>query len=251
MIKRVILFVFLIIFSQGFFQTVDAGFREGVRAYRSKNYDTAREELTPLAKRGNAKAQYVLGLMHLNGRGVDEDEDKATEWFLKAEKGLHVLANKGKRDSQFFLGWMHYKGLGVAKNLKEAAKWFGKSAENGYKSAQFRIGHMYHYGLGVPWDENKAIEWYEKAAIKDNAFGALRIGAIYAQEGLVPRDDIKAVMWYHVAIALAKRNMRRYRRAGVLATQNLEAKRFSVDMFQDDIDKAKKMAKKWLSKYEF
>ena len=164
MIKRVILFVFFIIFSQGFFQTVDAGFREGVRAYRSKNYDSAREELTPLAKQGNARAQYFLGFMHLNGRGVDEDEDKATEWFLKAEKGLRVLANKGKRDSQYFLGWMHYKGLGVAKNLKEAAKWFGKSAENGHKNAQFRIGYMYHYGLGVPWDENKAIEWYEKVS---------------------------------------------------------------------------------------
>jgi TPR repeat protein len=37
-----------------------------------------------LADQGNAEAQYNLGLMYEQGRGVQQDDVKAVKWFQKA-----------------------------------------------------------------------------------------------------------------------------------------------------------------------
>ena len=46
------------------------------------------------AAQGNPSAQRVLGLMYLNGQGVQKDDAKAVAWFLKA-------AAQGDVDAQF------------------------------------------------------------------------------------------------------------------------------------------------------
>ena len=50
-----------------------AGFDEGVAAYDRGDYATALEEWRPIAEQGNADAQYNLGNMYYNGRGVPQD----------------------------------------------------------------------------------------------------------------------------------------------------------------------------------
>ena len=45
-------------------------FQKGLAAYESGDYATALREWKPLAKQGNADAQYNLGLMYANGQGV-------------------------------------------------------------------------------------------------------------------------------------------------------------------------------------
>ncbi len=54
-----------------------AGLDEGVAAYHRGDYATAFREWHPLAKQGNAKAQYNLGVMYGNGLGVPQDEAQA------------------------------------------------------------------------------------------------------------------------------------------------------------------------------
>ena len=54
-----------------------AGLDEGVAAYKRGDYATALREWRPLAKQGNAKAQFVLGVMYDKGRGVPQDYAKA------------------------------------------------------------------------------------------------------------------------------------------------------------------------------
>ncbi len=58
-----------------------AGLDEGVAAYLRADYAAALREWRPLAKQGNAKAQYNLGLMYGKGLGVPQDHVQAHMWF--------------------------------------------------------------------------------------------------------------------------------------------------------------------------
>jgi len=88
-----------------------------------------------LAEQGNAAAQYSLGLMYYDGKGVLRDYNEAVKWFTKA-------AEQGHADSQFFLGQMYYDGKGVLESEDEAVKWLTKAAEQGHKDAQASLLEM-------------------------------------------------------------------------------------------------------------
>ena len=61
-----------------------AGFDEGVAAYERGDYATALREFRPLADQGDAAAQYNLGIMYSEGRGVQQGDAEAVRWFRKA-----------------------------------------------------------------------------------------------------------------------------------------------------------------------
>ena len=112
------------------------------------------------AEQGDADAQWELGYMYAEGRGVEKNDKEAAKWFQKA-------AEQGDADAQYELGRLYAKGKGVEKNDKEAAKWFRKAAEQGRAKAQWELGQMYYEGKGVDQDYEKAMEWIRKAAETD------------------------------------------------------------------------------------
>jgi len=57
-----------------------ADFQKGLTAAQSGDFATALREWTPLAKQGNADAQYNLGLMYYKGDGVPVDYTRAFMW---------------------------------------------------------------------------------------------------------------------------------------------------------------------------
>ncbi len=66
-----------------------ADFSDGVAAYDRGDYATAFSEWKPLAEQGDAAAQYNLGIMYSNGRGVPQDHVQAVKWYRKAaEQGV-------------------------------------------------------------------------------------------------------------------------------------------------------------------
>lgn len=84
---------------------VSGPFEDGVAAYNRKDYAAASALFKPLAEQGNAPAQYSLGLMYRNGRGVPKDDQQAVFWYRKA-------ADQGNADAQYNLG-ITGSGLGV------------------------------------------------------------------------------------------------------------------------------------------
>ena len=76
------------------------------------------------AEQGDATAQYYLGYMYENGRGVSQDNAKAMEWFRKS-------AEQGNTDAQYQLGYMYHNGIGVSKDHTKAAEWYSKAAKGG------------------------------------------------------------------------------------------------------------------------
>ena len=57
-------------------------------AHQRKDYNTVLTFMLPLAEKGNAPAQYALGLRYDKGEGVPQDYKEAVKWFrLSAEQG--------------------------------------------------------------------------------------------------------------------------------------------------------------------
>src|SRR6266436_3067502 len=79
-----LLFVILL-FGAG---TMRAAFADGLSrataAYSRGDYVRAANELSPLALRGNARAQTLLGFMYENGFGVPQAYDAATDLYQRA-----------------------------------------------------------------------------------------------------------------------------------------------------------------------
>jgi len=65
-----------------------ADFQRGYAAFQSGDYAIALREWTPLAKQGDADAQFNLGLMYANGDGVPRDYKTAVKF------GTYLLPNK-------------------------------------------------------------------------------------------------------------------------------------------------------------
>lgn len=75
------------------------------------------------AEQGNAKAQFSLGKMYVEGKGVSKDFKKAAYWCKKAAK-------QGYAKAQFYLGGMYFEGEGVLKDKAKAKYWIQKAYEN-------------------------------------------------------------------------------------------------------------------------
>jgi uncharacterized protein YecT (DUF1311 family) len=92
-------------------------FQKGLTAAQSSDFAAALREWIPLAKQGHASAQYNLGLMYDNGRGVPEDDKTAVKWY-------RLAAEQGDAFAQRNLGRMYAYGQGVPQDAMTAAKWY-------------------------------------------------------------------------------------------------------------------------------
>ena len=84
--------------------------------------------LVERAEKGDADAQYNLGVCYYNGYGDTKDYGEAVKWYRKA-------AEQGHADAQNNLGVCYYNGYGVAQDYGEAVKWYKKAAEQGHVKA--------------------------------------------------------------------------------------------------------------------
>ena len=150
-------------------------FQKGLAAYESGDYATALREWTPLAKQGNATAQFNLGQMYRKGDGVPQDYKTAGKWFALAAK-------QGDASAQFNLGWMYDNGLGVPQDNKTALKWYRLAADQGNADAQYRLGMMYVTGKSVQKDYIRAHMWWSLAASSEESKTASKNRDLIAKE---------------------------------------------------------------------
>jgi len=144
------------------------------------------------AEKGDAQAQYQLGLMYAEGQGVARDEAEAVRWYRKAAEQAFALAQND-------LGSMYARGRGVKQDYAEALRWYRKAAEQGEAQAQNSIGAMYSLGQGVVRDDVEAVRWYRKSAEQGFALAQSNLGAMYAEGRGIAQDGAEAVRWYSKA----------------------------------------------------
>jgi TPR repeat protein len=201
-----------------------ADFDAGLAAYDHGDYATAVREWQPIADRGDANAEYNMGLLFACGQGVPLDYQKAAEWYRKAaEQGvaaaqfnLAVLyangngvphsnqqaaewfrkaAESGVVAAEAILGDIYYNGDGIERNYAEAEKWYREAAEQGIASAQFGLGVMYDIGQGVTQNYEEANQWYTKAAEAGYAPAMINLGILYYNAQGEKRDLVQAYAW--------------------------------------------------------
>ena len=164
--------------------------------------DCAAEELERLAERGDAHAQYMMGLLYRDGPLLIPDSRKAEYWFIQAaEHGLpeaqYVLgklllsddlevhdpddgirwmrqaAENGNHFAAYRLGKEYLTGEALTKDTSKAAKWFTQSAEAGNQYAQYMLGKLYLTGQGVIHDRTQALDWFSRSAAQGNQYLSL------------------------------------------------------------------------------
>ena len=106
---------------------------------------------------GDHWAQCMLGFCYRYGYGTDQDHNKRFEFNTKSAEQGNILAMNN-------VGACYYKGFGCDQNYTKAFEWQEKSAKLGYSGAMNNVGGFYENGFGVRKDLNKAKEWYAKAA---------------------------------------------------------------------------------------
>ncbi len=57
---------------------------DGLTAYKQQKYKEAAKIWTSLATKGDAEAQFNIGIMFKNGIGVPQDDSKAMYWLRKS-----------------------------------------------------------------------------------------------------------------------------------------------------------------------
>ena len=93
--------------------------RPGISATLSQPREQAVQfsALKRRAEEGNARAQFNLGLMYDQGRGMLPDYGEAARWYrLAADQGVAV--------AQYRLGLMYHDGQGVTRDYVQAYMWF-------------------------------------------------------------------------------------------------------------------------------
>ncbi len=156
---------------------------QAMKAFQQEDYGRALALWRPLAEEGNPIAQFGLGTMYEEGKGVVQDEARATEWFKRSAEGGFVPA-------QFNLGNAFKQGRGVSQSDVVAVYWWRKSAEQDFAPAQFNLGTAYLFGRGVPKDKQEGLRWYERAA--DNGHPLARQRLEQARNGVedIPEEPV-------------------------------------------------------------
>ncbi len=166
---------------------------EGSKAFDSGNYKLALKRLKPLAKKGNSKAQYVIGYMYSAGLKVSQSDKKAFSWYAKS-------AASGNKYGQYYLAKAYAKGKGVSKSKVKANEWYLKAADNGEVKSQKLIGYKYESGSGFNQSYEKAAYYYQLAAEQGNVSAAENLAELYVLGKGVPKDIKKAVKFLQQSV---------------------------------------------------
>ena len=96
-------------------------FQDAVRIANNRDFETAYKMLVPLAEKGHAAAQLILGMMYFKGTGIEKNIVQADKWLLISEK---LGQEAGKKNRIFVERQMNSDQISKARKL--AKGWLRK-----------------------------------------------------------------------------------------------------------------------------
>lgn len=120
-------------------------------------------------KDSDAAAQNNLGACYFTGKGIEQDREKAVQWFTAS-------AEQGNATGQVNLAYCYYFGIGVRKDSLESLRWCRMALDQGLAGAQNLYGALFCKG-----DERQ--EWYQRAAEQNCEVAMLNLANVYSQTG--------------------------------------------------------------------
>ncbi|HEX2854641.1 MAG TPA: tetratricopeptide repeat protein [Opitutaceae bacterium] len=157
--------------------------------------------LETAAKAGDISAAAKLGFAYATGRGVRQNDMRATGYLRQA-------AEKGDGPSARTLSWQYANGYGVKKDPAQRVAWLTKAAEAGDPAAWGELGNLQTYGQqdhGVPANAEAAFAAYQKASAGGYAPGTFGLYSSYKYGRGVAKDPAKALEFLKQAAAAGYR----------------------------------------------
>jgi TPR repeat protein len=180
--------------------------------------ERTRGELERAAAKGEAEAQYRLGVLG-RSEGSAERRQAALSWLRRAARQGHKLA-------QYELGCAYTRGEG--RNLPLAVQWLERAAEQRHAQSWLALGDLYaEGGPGLLQDAAAARECYRKAETKGNGEVYRSLGGVYRWgRGGVTADWARAQDFYLKAAKLGDRESQyvtgQFYQYGIGTAANLE-----------------------------
>ena len=157
----------------------------GAEAFRQARYADTVALLTPAARHGNARAQFILALVfQVGGIGVNKDFEKSKMWYRKSAKN-------GDADAQFRL----YNWPGLENDPKQRLIWLKKSADQGFANAIVALASYYKQNSQIPNNLDMAYQRWHQLAVNGNIEAQSQLAEICIGRG----DMIHGLMWLDLA----------------------------------------------------
>ena len=188
------------------------------------------------AEQGKAQAQFMLGVMLEQGRGVAQNLADAARWYRRAAEQEDVTA-------QLNLGACYELGRGVPQDQAQAVAWYRRAADQGEARAQANLGHAYANGRrrraglrpgrrlvsagGRPGPRGLADSTWE-------SYTRARCG--------VQRSDVEACRWFLIAESRAASPEDR-------AAYAAARERLTRRMTAAQLNEAQRLAREWIAAF--
>lgn len=131
--------------------------QSGIAAAEAGRLSEAITILTPHAKRGNATANYTLGLIYMRGTG-----DAATAARL-SHRHFKNAAQRGHVGAVFEVAFQFERGIGTERDVKRAIRLYRLAAQSNHLNAQYNLAVLLSNGGGVEPDLPQAYFWAKAA----------------------------------------------------------------------------------------
>ena len=183
---RSILFIF---FGLIWGSSACADYVEAKKFYDNQNYTDAFNEVISSAEAGDPDSLNLLGILYLNGLGVDENVDAAVEYFEKAieKKSFKAYLNLASIYKSNKWGRLDNKKAEIL--LLRAIE---SSEKEVSAQAAFDLGLLYYFEPSLQINELKALDYLRRAAKQDHVLAMLALGHL-------SKSESEQFLWYEKA----------------------------------------------------
>lgn len=155
--------------------------------------ETLNHRILEKATAGDVISQYELGVLCINGWGVEQDIEGGSMWLKRAADAGFFMAMDD-------LGVLYKeRALGKGKE-KDAWSYFLRAAGLGYRGGEFHLGECYYEGIGVEQDLEKAVTCYKRALAHGSMEAADALGTMAVLGEGMPADEKAAFTYFRTAV---------------------------------------------------
>ncbi len=187
--------------------------KKAKKAYKEGNFDKSIKFFRRASEDGNIVADWFLGHIYREGRGVPRDDAMAFSYYSRVAESYDPDESDKNRlrimvDAQLRVADYYRVGIadaGIKANYKVAARSYLRIAStSGHPGALYSLGLMNIRGQGVKKNPQQGLKWLIAAARKRHPLSEAYLGDLYWDGKLVQKDRTRGLMWYILATQSAK-----------------------------------------------
>ena len=161
----------------------------------AKNLAHARKWIEAAAQQGYTKTEHRMGEIYRFGIGVTANADTSYDWYLRAVKKKYAPADLGISELVLF----HFAQ--TEKTLQLAHEILQYPAEKGLARAQYLYALLFYTGKGGANDPALARDWFTKAAEQEHAKSQISLAELMRLGHGGPVDYDGSAKWLLGAVA--------------------------------------------------